>query len=143
MLGLKLTVGTSLVLATTLIFGKTAIAGLYSANAEVIAIAASLLGWVAFYHVADSTQALCAFLLRCYRITFVPLALYGVLLWGLGLYGGYTLTYVGLGGTAAVQSASGFWAASTLAIGLVALCFAGLLGVVIGRTPTRTTSKTA
>ena len=142
-LGLKLTVGTSLVLATTLIFGKAAIAGLYSANAEVIAIAASLLGWVAFYHVADSTQALCAFLLRCYRITFVPLALYGVLLWGLGLYGGYTLTYVGLGGTAALQSASGFWVASTLAIGLVALCFAGLLGVVIGRTPARTTSNTA
>ncbi|MGH8857587.1 MAG: MATE family efflux transporter, partial [Polaromonas sp.] len=80
-----------------------------------------------FYHVADATQALCAFLLRCYRITLSPLALYGVLLWGMGLFGGYRLTYEGIAGQAATQSASSFWAASTVAIGLVATCLLGLL----------------
>jgi multidrug resistance protein, MATE family len=27
------------------------------------------LGWVALYHLADAVQAVCAYLLRCYRIT--------------------------------------------------------------------------
>ena len=87
----------------------------------------ALLSWVAFYHMADAMQSLCAFLLRCYRITLMPLLLYGVLLWGLGLYGGYQLTYAGLAGRAATQSASSFWAASTLAISLVAVSFLALL----------------
>jgi hypothetical protein len=34
-------------------------------------------------------------LLRCYRITLVPLLIYGVLLWGVGLAGGYFLAYGG------------------------------------------------
>ena len=85
------------------------------------------LAWVAFYHLADATQALCAFLLRCYRITLTPLALYGVLLWGVGLYGGYTLAYSGFMGFAATQSAISFWAASTIAITMVAICLLGLL----------------
>ena len=72
-------------------------------------------------------QAVSAFLLRCYRITFVPLALYGVGLWGLGLFGGYQLTYGGLAGYASMQTAKGFWAASTVAIALVAGSFLLLL----------------
>jgi MATE family multidrug resistance protein len=92
-----------------------------------VATASGLLVWVALYHVADALQALCALLLRCYRITLAPLAVYGVLLWGLGLYGGYRLAYAGIAGRAASQSASSFWAASTLAIALVAACLLGLL----------------
>ena len=79
-------------------------ASAYSANAEIIALASALLVWVAFYHVADSVQALCAFLLRCYKVTMAPLALYGVLLWGLGLFGGYHLAYVGIAGKAATKA---------------------------------------
>ena len=84
-------------------------------------------------HVADATQALTAFLLRCYRITIAPLALYGVLLWGLGLLGGYRLAYEGIAGHAATQSAASFWAASTVAIALVAACFLGLLWHAVTR----------
>ncbi len=78
---------------------------------------------------------MCAFLLRCYRITLVPLALYGVLLWGVGLYGGYTLAYSGLMGFAATQSASSFWTASTIAIAIamVAMCLLGLLWNAVRR----------
>ena len=82
---------------------------------------------MALYHLADAIQALCGFLLRCYRITLAPLVLYGVLLWGLGLLGGYRLAYLGLAGWPARPSASSFWAASALAIGLVAVCLLGLL----------------
>lgn len=121
-LGLKLTMLLSVGLAVTVALAGRLLAGWYSANPAVVALASSLLVWVAFYHVADATQALCAFLLRCYRITITPLALYGVLLWGLGLYGGYRLAYMGLGNMQATQSAASFWTASTVALWLVALC---------------------
>ncbi len=127
LLGLKLTGLAALALAALVSVAGQLLASWYSGNPDIVALASSLLVWVAFYHVADATQALCAFLLRCYRITLSPLALYGVLLWGMGLFGGYRLTYEGIAGQAATRSASSFWAASTLAIGLVATCLLGLL----------------
>ncbi len=126
-LGIKLTALLSIGLAAIILIANYWLASLYSANPAIVAMGASLLSWVAFYHMADAMQSLCAFLLRCYRITLTPLLLYGVLLWGLGLYGGYQLAYVGIDGRAATQSASSFWAASTLAISLVAVSFLALL----------------
>ena len=127
LLGLKLTGLAALALAATVSIAGNILARWYSGNPDIVALASTLLVWVVFYHVADAMQALCAFLLRCYRITLSPLALYGALLWGLGLIGGYRLAYEGIAGRAATQSASSFWAASTVAISLVALCFMGLL----------------
>ncbi len=134
-MGLKITALLASTLAAIISIAGQFVAGWYSSNPEIIALASSLLVWVAFYHVADAIQAVCAFLLRCYRITLAPLALYGALLWGLGLYGGYRLAYLGLAGTPATQSASSFWAASTVAIGLVAICLLGLLGYVMRSNP--------
>ena len=127
LLGIRLTVLISMTLAAIVSIAGRVLASWYSANPEIVALASTLLVWVAFYHVADAIQALCAFLLRCYRITIAPLLLYGLLLWGLGLFGGYQLAYQGLGGRLPTQSASSFWAASTVAIGLVATCLSGLL----------------
>jgi MATE family multidrug resistance protein len=99
----------------------------YSRNPEVVLTASTLLAWVALYHLADSVQAVCAFLLRCYRITLVPLLIYSVLLWGFGLTGGYFLAYVGTTGLPASQLAASFWSAATLALAAVACCFLALL----------------
>ena len=126
-LGLKLTTPLSLLLAAIIFIANKWLAGLYSSNPAIVSLGTSLLTWVAFYHVADAAQALCAFLLRCYRITVTPLICYGVLLWGLGLYGGYQLTYEGMAGRHATQSPISFWVASTLAISLVAICLWVLL----------------
>ena len=131
LLGLKLTAAMSITLVAILLIAKNSLAGFYSANPAIVNTASSLLFWVAFYHLADSIQAVCAFLLRCYRITLAPLAIYGVLLWGLGLYGGYLLTYEGLPGLAARSSPDTFWIASSLALWLVASCFLVLLWRVI------------
>lgn len=127
LLGIRLTALVSIALSAIILIARKQLAGFYSASPEIVAIGSSLLVWVAIYHIADASQALSAFLLRCYRITIAPLALYGVLLWGLGLYGGYLLTYEGAAGRAATRSASSFWAASTVAIALVAV---GLLLVL-------------
>lgn len=132
-LGLRLTALAALTLGAIISIAGRELASAYSANPEIIALARALLMWVAFYHVADSVQALCAFLLRCYRITIAPLALYGVLLWGLGLFGGYHLAYVGIAGMAATRSPASFWAASSVAIALVAGCLLGLLLMAVRR----------
>jgi len=46
---------------------------------------------------------------------------YGVLLWGLGLAGGYLLAYRGIGPLAAQQSPAAFWQAGAGALLLTAL----------------------
>ncbi len=114
-------------LGAILFITKYAVASLYSRNADVVALAASLLAWVAAYHVADALQTLCIFVLRCYRITLAPLLVYGVLLWGMGLYGGYRLTYHGLSGWGPFNSPAPFWAAGAAALALTALVFTALL----------------
>ncbi|MDP3799430.1 MAG: MATE family efflux transporter [Polaromonas sp.] len=141
-LGLKLTGLAALALAATISVAGKLLAGWYSGSPAIISLASSLLVWVAFYHVADATQALCAFLLRCYRITLTPLVLYGIFLWGLGLFGGYLLAYEGIAGRAATQSASSFWAASTIAIGLVAAALLGLLWRTVWQSPRAIPGKT-
>ncbi len=136
-MGLGLCLGCALGLAALVALLHTQIAGWYSTNAQVVSAAAGLLLWVSLYHLADATQALCAFLLRCWRITLLPLALYGVLLWGLGLAGGYALAYHDGGWGSlqwqASQSATSFWQAATLALALVSVIFLGLLWRAVHR----------
>jgi MATE family multidrug resistance protein len=107
------------------------IAGLYSKHQAVVAQAASLLLWVSAYHLADATQALCIFLLRCYRITLRPLVIYGFMLWGIGLAGGYILAYEGLNwgswNLLAQPIPQTFWMAATAALVVVAFSFVVLL----------------
>ena len=105
----------------------TLIGSAYSTNPEIISLSAVLLLWVAGYHLADATQAICAFLLRCYGVTIAPLVVYTVGLWGVGLFGGYQLAYSGLGGFSAGHSPANFWLASTIAITLVAAGLALML----------------
>lgn len=71
-------------------------------------------------------QAVCAFLLRCYRITLLPLLIYAALLWGVGLYGGYRWAYAGVDllGWPLRASVDTFWITSTGALALVSVLFA-------------------
>ena len=103
------------------------IAALYTPHAGVALLAAQLLAWVALLHVADATQTLAIFVLRCYRVTLAPLLVYCVLLWGFGLGGGYALAYRGLGPLAAQQSPTAFWQAAAGALLVTALLMQWLL----------------
>ncbi len=120
--------------AALLLIASHWLASLYSPNPAVVSLGAALLSWVAFYHLADAIQAVSSFLLRCYRITLVPLVLYGVLLWGVGLLGGYGLAYENWTAEGATQSAVSFWVASTAALALVAVCFSALLWNAVRQT---------
>jgi len=121
--GFALVLGCAVLLAATLIGVRAPLAQLYARSPEVVALAVPLLWWTAAYHLFDGLQALGVFVLRCFRITLAPFLIYGVLLWGLGLYGGYLLAYRGLGPWPALQTPVAFWMAGSVALALAALTF--------------------
>ncbi len=125
--GLMMTVSAALLLSTTLFLARTVLAAVYARSPDVVAMAVTLLGWVALYHLADALQAVCVFLLRCFGVAIAPLAVYCVLLWGMGLTGGYLLAYRGLGAWQALHTPAAFWATGAAALGLTALIFTFLL----------------
>ena len=126
-MGFRLAALASIALAAIIFVANDWLAGLYTADAQVVALTAGLLAWVALYHLADAVQTLCVFVLRSYRVTVAPLLVYCVLLWGVGLGGGYALAYRPLAGQPALYSPTPFWAASALALGVTAALFAWML----------------
>ena len=112
-------------IALMLFFNTGTLAGLYSSDPQVVRLASVLLGLVAGYHLFDSIQAVAVNVLRGYKRAVVPMVVYAVALWGVGLGGGYLLgltSQVDLSwfGLATPLGARGFW---TAAIG--SLCIAG------------------
>lgn len=114
----------AVVLASAMWLARVPLAEAYSRSPAVVLAASSLLGWVALYHLADAIQAVAVFVLRSYRITVWPLLVYSVMLWGVGLAGGFALAYHGVGPWPAMQNPEAFWIASAVALAVTALIFA-------------------
>ncbi len=127
LMGFKLSALIGIGLSAILLIAKNHIGSVYTSNAGVMAMASGVLVWVAAYHAADAVQTLCVFVLRSYRITVAPLAVYCTLLWGAGLGGGYLLAYKGHGPWADAPSPTPFWAASAIALAATAALFAAML----------------
>jgi MATE family multidrug resistance protein len=121
--GLSLSTLCGLSLSGLLLLGHANLPKLYTAAPLVIDTAAPLLIWVAFYHLADTIQAVCVFVLRCYQVSVATLVVYSALLWGGGLGGGYALAYHDWNGHDAWGSANAFWASSTFALAAAAVAF--------------------
>jgi MATE family multidrug resistance protein len=133
--GFGLVSGSAVLLAATLVAVRVPLASVYASSADVVAQAVPLLLWVAVYHLFDGLQALGVFVLRCFRVTFAPFVIYGVLLWGLGLYGGYRLAYEGLGPWPALQTPIAFWMAGAASLALAAAAFWGMIWFILQREP--------
>ena len=91
--GFELILLLSLALAALIGWQRDAVAAFYTHSPEVGVLAAKLLLWLMLYHFVDAIQVFCVFTLRSYQITLLPLISYTVLLWGLGLAGGYSVAY--------------------------------------------------
>ena len=113
--------------AALLAIFKTPIARLYIQNEVVVDLASQLLGWLVWYQSVDAFQVFCFFMLRCYRVTILPMLIYALLLWGVGLTGGYALAYHGLLGMAPMMSPQAFWISSSSALTVVSVSLGGLL----------------
>ncbi|MFZ4285696.1 MATE family efflux transporter [Variovorax sp. HJSM1_2] len=131
--GFWLAGGCALVLAGTMWLARVPLAEAYSRSPAVVLTASSLLAWVALYHLADAIQAVAVFVLRSYGITLWPLLVYSVMLWGVGLLGGFALAYHGIGAWPAMQKPEAFWAASAAALAATAIIFAITLARAVRR----------
>jgi MATE family multidrug resistance protein len=125
--GFRLGLLLALAVALSIALGRWRIAAIYSGDPQVIAVAAGLLAWLAFYHLGDATQVLCVFVLRCYRVAVSPLVAYCILLWGVGLTGGYAVAYLGAGPQALHDSPAAFWAGGAVALSLLSLILPAIL----------------
>lgn len=133
-LGFKLTIGLALSCALVVAGLHEPLARLYAGdNPPVVALAASLLPWVAVYHLFDAVQAMCVFVLRSFGVATAPLVAYCLLLWGVGLGGGFVLAYQDLPGWPAMQSPAAFWIAAAGALALTAAAFVWLLWLAVNR----------
>jgi MATE family multidrug resistance protein len=129
--GLRLVVGLSLATAALLWAARGPIASAYTDSPTVAATAASLLAWVALYHVVDATQCSLAFSLRAWKVAVAPMLVFAFALWGVGLGGGAWLAFgVGLGAT-------GFWMAAVAALATASVGLA-LLFQRVSRAPRAT-----
>ena len=93
-------------------FGRGWIAGLYTRDAGVEAVAAALLAYLAAYHLFDAVSAIAVSVLRGYKKTVVPMLCNIVALWGIGLGGGYVLAFA----PSMHMGAQGFWLAGTAGV---------------------------
>ena len=117
--GYGLGMACTLVLAASLALGRNSLAGFYTADPAVQTLAASLILWVAGYHLADGLQTVAVNVLRGYKRATAPMVIYAVALWGVGLAGGVAMgLYDWLGPP---RGAAGFWQAGTVALALAGL----------------------
>ena len=124
LVGLGVGTAVAFVVSLGLWFGADHLAALYTPNPEVRAVAAGLIGIIAFYHLADALQAVIVNVLRGYKKTAVPMVVYAVALWGVGLGGGYVLGLTDILGPA--RGAAGFWIAATASVliaGVIVLAY--------------------
>jgi len=114
LLGLGVGMAVGCAIARGIFLGADTLVALYTAAATVRAAAAPLVVIVAAYHLVDSLQAVAVNVLRGYRKTTVPMAVYAVALWGIGLGSGYVLALTDWLGPA--RGAAGFWWAATASL---------------------------
>lgn len=117
---LRFALGIAAVTCSCLFLFRHTVVSLFTTDPAVALLAESLLGIAVIFHVADTLQTISCFALRGYRVTFLPMCIYGVLLWSVGLGGGCWLGFhaESFGGP---FGAHGFWAATAAGIILVSI----------------------
>ena len=134
--GFRVAIAIAIVAASALWLLREPIVALYTSDPAVAAVALSLLGLAALFHLFDASQGLAGFVLRGYKSTFWPMVIYGVALWGIGLGGGY---WLGLTPTpfGPPRGPLGFWEAATAALALAAVLLCTLAAFVSRRQAAR------
>jgi MATE family multidrug resistance protein len=123
--GLKLVMGTAVVVCIVLLVFHESIAKLYAESPVVQQNARLLILFVAGFHLLDALQCLLYFALRAWRITFAPMMVYGAGMWGVGVGGGWILANMVF--TPGPSAAQGFWTAAIAGLLLTCLGLATLL----------------
>jgi MATE family multidrug resistance protein len=94
-IGLRIVLLTQTISMTLMLAFPGVIVSIYSGDAHVAALAASLLMYAAIFQFPDGVQICAAGILRGYKDTFVPMLINVVSYWVIGLSLGYWLTFAG------------------------------------------------
>ena len=125
--GTRLALALAALAAAALWLAREPLARLYTDDPAVSAVTVSLLGWVALYHVFDALQCSLAFALRAWKVSFAPMLVFALSLWGIGLVGG---AWLGLG---MGWGAPAFWVAAVTALAVAGVGLAVLFARVSRR----------
>jgi MATE family multidrug resistance protein len=137
--GMRIMLAVSACAGVLIFLSAPNIALLYSYDVGVQALAARLLAYVALFQVFDTAQVVIVNALRGYKITLIPMLVYTVALWGIGLGGGYALgleqveaaNALGLG---TPMGAAGFWLAGVASLVVASLILFAYFARVSGAT---------
>ena len=121
----KLSLAYALVVSVVLVGLRFQLVGIYTKDAEVVAVAANLLIFIAVYQIFDDTNATMVGALRGYKDTRVPMLFSLVGYWFIALPLGVALARGWLGLPAV--GVYGYWSGLTFGLFLVAVCMAGRL----------------
>ena len=125
--GMRLVMGIAAAIVVVLLALQDSLAQLYAEDPMVQQFARVLIIYAAVCHMLDALQCLLYSSLRAWRITFTPMLVYGISLWGFGVGGGWWFAYtLFLPGPSAPE---GFWMGNFL--GLSAACIG--LGLLLRR----------
>jgi len=89
--GIATALGYSCLSASLMLLARHELAGIYTADAEVIGVAATLLVYAALFQFSDAIQVSCAGALRGYQDTRITMLMTLFAYWGIGLPVGYGL----------------------------------------------------
>ncbi len=124
--GLRLTLSFALAIGVLVWLLREPLIGFYSTDPTVRALALSLVIYLCFYQAFDGLQTVAAYALRGYKVTLLPMVLHTVCFWGVGLAGGYWLSFAAPW-RAEQPSVAGFWQACVAATLLAGVLFITLM----------------
>lgn len=115
--GVSLVLGVVMAVFTALllVFLRYPLAGMYTDDAAILAIAATVLLFAAVFQLGDATQCVASYALRGYKVTKIPMLIHAVAFWGFGLVPGYLLAY------SADMGIYGFWTALVISLTVAAV----------------------
>jgi multidrug resistance protein, MATE family len=98
---------------------RSRVVALYTRDGGVAVVALSLVPYLALFHVFDALQSITGFVLRAYKIAVAPMLIAALMLWGVGLVGGYLVAFYPLLGPA--RGVQGMWLMQAVALFATAL----------------------
>ena len=132
--GWRFGLAVSLAMAVAVYAGRGLVLRLYTDNPAIVAAATPLIAWLVIFHAADALQAISAAVLRAWHVATLPVVIYAVAIWGVGLGGGWLLANAPAGGALEpLRGAVGYWAAVTAGLVCAAAGLTALLRWVVAR----------
>lgn len=131
-LGMSLALGFALLIGVLLWILRQPLVALSTTDPAVQAVALGLIVWLLLYQCFDGLQTVAAYALRGYKVTLLPMAVHTFCFWGIGLTGGYWLSFHAPW-RAAAPSVAGFWEACVLATIAATVLFGTMLRGVAQR----------